>query len=254
MERLEGKVALITGAAEGIGAATAFLFGAEGASLGLMDINKSKGEAIAKELRSRGTKAKFIQTDISNRDEVRRAINSFARSFKGVDILYNNAGGATARDNHLLDMPLDEFDRAIRLNLFGTFLTCRYVIPHMEERGGGSIINTASIRSEIGTPGADGYTSAKGGVVALTRALALQCGDKGIRVNAIAPGAVLTERVRLLMEKGNDSGPTETLVRRHILGLGHPEQIASVALFFASDDSNWITGQILPVDGGATAN
>ena len=105
----------------------------------------------------------------------------------------------------------------------------------------------------IGTPGADGYTSAKGGIVSLTRALALQCAKKQIRVNAIAPGAVLTDRVKSLMDQDNNSGPTENLVKRHMLGLGQPIQVASVALFFASSDSEWVTGQILPVDGGASA-
>ena len=105
----------------------------------------------------------------------------------------------------------------------------------------------------IGTPGADGYTAAKGGIVTLTRALALQLAPKGIRVNAIAPGAVLTERVKAFIAQGNDSGPDEALTRRHLLGLGEPEHVASVALFFASDDSRWVTGQILPVDGGASA-
>ena len=124
----------------------------------------------------------------------------------------------------------------------------------MNQRGGGSIINNASIRSMIGTPGADAYTAAKGGVVTLTRALALQCADQSIRVNAIAPGAVLTERVKKLMEQDNDSGPTQDMIEKHLLGLGHPQQVATVALFFASEDSNWITGQVLPVDGGASVH
>ena len=137
---------------------------------------------------------------------------------------------------------------------FRPLLGCRLVIPYMNQGGGGSIINTASIRSMIGTPGADAYTAAKGGVVTLTRALALQCAAQGIRVNAIAPGAVLTERVKKLMEQDNDSGPTQDMIEKHLLGLGHPQQVATVALFFASEDSNWITGQVLPVDGGASVH
>ena len=171
----------------------------------------------------------------------------------GIDILYNNAGGATPRDDRIMDMPLDEFDRAVALNLFGPFAGCRFAVPHMEKHGGGSIINTAPIRAMIGTPGADGYTAAKGGIVTLTRALALQLGPKGIRVNAIAPGAVLTERVKAFIVQGSDSGPDEDLVRRHLPGLREPEDVASVALFFASDDSKWVTGRILPADGGASA-
>lgn len=251
MGRLSGKIAVITGAAAGIGKASAKLFAKEGATLGLIDIN-GDGQHVADEINASGGTAKFIQTDIVKADDLQAAIEDFAAEFGGIDILYNNAGGATPRDDHLLNMPLDEFDHAIGLNLFGPFAACKFVIPHMERRGGGSIINTASIRSMIGTSGADGYTSAKGGIVTLTRALAVQCAAKGIRVNAIAPGAVLTERVKALIEQGNDSGPDQKMMDRHLLGLGQPEDVAPSAVFFACDDSRWITGQILPVDGGAS--
>ncbi len=254
MKRLQGKVALITGASSGIGRASAKLFADEGATLGLMDIKTDEGEQIAEEITDAGGMAKFLKVDVTDGGQIKTAVETFATDFGGIDILYNNAGGATPRDDHLLNMPLDEFDAAIALNLFGPFAACRSVIPYMGERGGGSIINTASIRSMIGTVGADGYTSAKGGIVTLTRALAVQCAAKGIRVNAIAPGAVLTERVKALMAAGNDSGPDQAMIDKHLLGLGEPEMVAPTALFFACDDSRWITGQILPVDGGASMN
>ena len=252
MNRLQGKIVLITGAAAGIGKASALRFAKEGAVVGLLDLNPA-GIEVAEVIRTQGGQAEFIQADVSDATVQQEAIESPVASLGGVDVLYNNAGGATPLDDHLLKMPLEEFDRAIGLNLFGPFAGCRFVIPHMEQRGGGSIINTASIRSMIGTAGADAYTAAKGGIVTLTRALALQCAPKKIRVNAIAPGAVMTERVKALMAGGNDSGPTEALVNRHLLGLGTPEDVADVALFFASEDSRWVTGQILPVDGGASA-
>ena len=254
MKRLEGKIAIITGASAGIGKASALLYAEEGASLGLIDIDQDGGKKTLEEIRRNGGNVEFFEVDVSSPEAMETTFQAVANAFGGIDILYNNAGGATPRDDHILKMPLDEFDHAIGLNLFGPLLGCRLAIPYMQQRGGGSIINTASIRSMIGTPGADAYTAAKGGVVTLTRALALQCAPQGIRVNAIAPGAVLTERVRNLMEQDNDSGPTQEIIEKHLLGLGHPQQVASVALFFASDDSNWVTGQILPVDGGASAH
>lgn len=254
MGKLSNKVAVITGGSAGIGKASAFLFAKEGCAAGIIDINETDGEQVAQEIRSSGGKATFIKADVSNADQLEAAIEAFADEFGGIDILYNNAGGATPRDDHLLKMPLDEFDHSIGLNLFGPFAACKFAIPHMDKRGGGSIINTASIRAMIGTSGADGYTSAKGGIVALTRALAVQCAAKNIRVNAIAPGAVLTERVKKLMADGNDSGPDQKMVERHLLGMGEPDQVAPVALFFACADSGWVTGQILPVDGGACMN
>ncbi|MDH3452955.1 MAG: SDR family oxidoreductase, partial [Gammaproteobacteria bacterium] len=204
MHRLEGRIALITGAAAGIGKASAELFAAEGAALGLIDINDADGEALAAAINAGGGTARYVHADVANAAAVEHAIEALTGELGGLDVLYNNAGGATPRDDHLLTMPLAEFDHAIGLNLYGPFAACRFAIPHMTARGGGSIINTASIRAMIGTAGADGYTAAKGGIVTLTRALALQCAPKGIRVNAIAPGAVLTERVKKLMAQGND--------------------------------------------------
>jgi NAD(P)-dependent dehydrogenase (short-subunit alcohol dehydrogenase family) len=251
---LEGKSVLITSAGAGIGRASAMLFAAEGARVGVVDIEATMGQRVVDAIEEAGGRAVFVQTDVSDAGAVEAAVNAVAEAFGGLDVLYNNAGGATPHDGSLVDMPLDEFQHAIGLNLFGPFAAIRFAIPWMIERGGGSIINTASIRAMIGTVGADGYTAAKGGIVSMTRALALQLGRHRIRVNAIAPGAVLTERVRGFMANGNDSGPDEALIKRHILGLGEPEDVAKAALFFASDDSRWVTGQILPVDGGASAN
>ena len=254
MERLRDKVALITGGSAGIGRASALLFAAEGAAVGVLDINEHGGRATVAEIRDAGGRATFVRADVAKTDQLEGAFAALVEAFGGLDILYNNAGGATARDGSVSEMPLDEFGHAIGLNLYGPFAACHFAIPLLAARGGGSIINTASIRAMTGTRGADAYTAAKGGIVTLTRALAIQCAPKGIRVNAIAPGGVLTERVRALMAQGSDSGPEKALVRRHLFGLGEPEDVASVALFFASDDSRWVTGQILPVDGGASAN
>ena len=155
MKRLEGKIAIITGASAGIGKASALLYAEEGASLGLIDIDQDGGKKTLEEIRRNGGNAEFFEVDVSSPEAMKSAFQAVADAFGGIDILYNNAGGATPRDDHILKMPLDEFDHAISLNLFGPLLGCRLAIPYMNQRGGGSIINTASIRSMIGTPGAD---------------------------------------------------------------------------------------------------
>jgi NAD(P)-dependent dehydrogenase (short-subunit alcohol dehydrogenase family) len=247
MARLAGKRVIITGAAAGIGRAAARLFAAEGARLALLDVRLDEGEALVRELRDAGADARFFRTDVGDPAAMEAAVSAAAQAWSGLDVMYNNAGGATRADGSVTEIELEEFWRAIRVDLFGTFLGCRFAIPHLARSGGGSIINTASIRALVGTAGADAYTAAKGGVVALTRALALQWAHAKIRVNAIAPGVVLTERVRALLR---DDDPIR---RKTPLGPGEPEDIASLALYLASDESRFVTGAILPADGGASA-
>ncbi len=249
MARLEGKRAFITGGGAGIGAASAELFAREGAKVAVAEINREGGERAAQAAREAGGEAIFLECDVSQPDSVEAAIGEAVAAFGGLDVLYNNAGGASGKDGSLLEMPIEEFWRTIGVDLFGTFLTCRFAIPHMREAGGGSIINTTSIRAMKGTRGADAYTSAKGGVLTLTRALAMQCLPMGIRVNAIAPGAVLTERTRSLGMVSD----TTALDPARPLRTGRPVEIAQMALFLASDESSLVNGAILPVDSGASA-
>jgi NAD(P)-dependent dehydrogenase (short-subunit alcohol dehydrogenase family) len=223
------------------------LFAKEGASVGLLDHKPDLGNATAEDIKAAGGHALCVETDVSDPAQIESAVEAVASKFSGLDILYNNAGGATAKDGKVTDMPLDEFWRTIGVDLFGTFLGCRFAIPYLVERGGGSIINTTSIRAMIGTAGADAYTAAKGGVLTLTKSLALQWADKKIRVNAIAPGVVLSERVRDLVN------PEDPIYKKSILGPSEPEDVAPLALFLASDESKQITGAILPVDSGASA-
>ena len=247
MGRLKGKRVLITGSANGIGRAAARLFAAEGAQLTLCDRDHPHNEEVAHEINRAGGQAQAIQTDVGEPDDMQNAVNAAVDTYGGLDVLYNNAGGATKQDGAITEIELDEFWRTIRVDLFGTVLGCRFAIPHLVSAGGGAIINTTSIRAMTGTEGADAYTSAKGGIITLTRALALQWAKAGIRVNAIAPGVILTDRVRTMLR---DDDPVRV---KTPLGPSEPEDVAPLALYLASNESRQMTGMILPLDGGASA-
>jgi NAD(P)-dependent dehydrogenase (short-subunit alcohol dehydrogenase family) len=247
VRRLEGKTALITGAGRGIGRAAALRFAAEGARVAIAEIGRADGAATARAIESAGGEALFVETDVADPESVAAAVAATVERFGGLQVLHNNAGGATPKDGKVTEIELDEFWRTIGVDLFGTFLGCRYAIPVMVEGGGGSIINTTSIRAMIGTAGADAYTSAKGGVRALTQALALQWAEKNIRVNAIAPGVILTERVKALLRED------DPIFRKSLLGASTPEDVAHMAVYLASDEARKVTGAILPMDSGASA-
>ena len=247
MARLAGKVAFITGAGIGIGRASALLFSAEGAKVAIAEINSDTGAEVERLARDAGGEALFIETDVTNADSVSAALATTEAKFGGIDILYNNAGGATPADGPVTETTDEEFWRAISLDLFGTFLVCKHGIPKLIARGGG--INTTSNVALKALPGRDCYTAAKGGVASLTRSMAAQYAPKKIRVNALAPGAVRTERVAKMLD--NDPN-IQAVVDRHLLGIAEPEDIARSALYLATEDSSMVTGQILSVDSGMT--
>ena len=249
MARLHGKRAIITGGGNGIGAAAAMLFVREGAQVAILDIDREAGERAAAAAEAEGREVLFFETDITEAEQVEAAIDEAAETFGGLDILYNNAGGASARDGSFLDIALDEFWRTISVDLYGTFLASRIAVPYIQDAGGGAVVNTSSIRAMKGTRGADAYTSAKGGIITLTKAMALQCAPLGIRVNAIAPGAVLTERTRSMGMTGDDDGTNPARPIR----TGQPMEVAEMALFLASDEASLVNGAIIPVDSGASA-
>jgi len=253
MARLANKVAFITGGGGGIGRATAERFAEEGAKVVIAEIDKASGQAAAESARARGKNTGgdcvFLHCDIRERGEVAAALDETLRRFGALHILHNNAGGSTARDAPVTEAPDEEFWRVMRLDLWGTFLCSKLGIPHMAKSGGGSIINMSSIVALRALPGRDCYTAAKGAIAALTRSMAVEYAPQKIRVNAIAPGVVLTERVKKLMESAKD---IEKLAATHVMGLGYPIHMADMAVYLASDEAAITTGQVISVDSGAS--
>jgi len=246
MPRLAGKVPIITGAGTGIGRATAVLFAREGAKVAVAEIDAAAGEETA-HLAGRDTI--FIRTDVTDEASVQAAVRTTVQRFGALHVLHNNAGGSTPQDNTVVEAPIEEFWRVIKLDLFGTFLGCRCGIPEIIKAGGGSVINMSSNVALMGIAGRDCYTAAKGGVAAITRSMAVEFAPQRVRVNAIAPSATMTERVRRLVA-GNAA--LTRLADAHLLGLIDPQDIAAMALFLASDESRVVTGQVYPVDSGVT--
>ena len=243
---LVGKVAFITGAGTGIGRATAIRFAHEGATVVVAEINAASGEDTA---HLAGNDAIAIRTDVTDEADLQAAIQATLGKFGALHVLHNNAGGSTQEDDTAVDAPIAEFWRVIKLDLFGTFLGCRFGIPAIIKSGGGSVINMSSNLALMGVPERDCYTAAKGGIAALTRSLAVEFAAQKVRVNAIAPSVTLTERVHRLVA-GNAA--LDNMAKSHLLGLVEPTDIADMALFLASDESRMVTGQICPVDSGVT--
>src|SRR5436305_938939 len=201
MPRLAGRVAFVTGAGNGIGRATAILFAREGARVAIAEIDAQAGEETA---HLAGNETIAIRADVTDPDSLQSAIRATVDKFGRLDVLHNNAGGSTAQDDTAVNAPLDEFWRAIKLDLYGTFLGCRFGIPELITAGEGSVINMSSNVALMGVPGRDCYTAAKGGIAAITRSLAVAYAPQKVRVNAIAPSATLTDRVKKLIEGNTD--------------------------------------------------
>jgi len=250
MGRLEDKVALITGSGAGIGRASAGLFAAEGARVAILEINEDSGAGAEHEIRDAGGEACFIHTDVTEPESVIAAVASTIERYGKLDVLYNNAGGSTLQDAAVTEAPDEEFWRVIKLDLWGTFLVCKHGIPALIENGGGSVINTSSNLAVMGLHGRDCYTAAKGGVASITRSMGVEYAPHNIRVKAVAPAATRTERVVKLAESNE---AIDSMVQRgQLLGWCEPIDIAYMALYLASDESASTTGQVIPVDGGAT--
>jgi NAD(P)-dependent dehydrogenase (short-subunit alcohol dehydrogenase family) len=252
--RLPDKVALITGGTSGIGEATALLFSREGARVAITGRSLERGERLARKIEAAGGQAIFLQSDVRSAEQCRRAVDETLKAFGRLDVLFNNAG--VYYPHTALDCTEEEWDQQIDVNLKGTFLMSKYVLPRMIEQGGGVIINNSSGWGLVGGDAAVAYCASKGGVVLLTKAMAIDHGRQGIRVNCICPGDVdtpmLPEDARMRGLKWQDylAGAANRPMGR----VGTSDEIARAVLFLASDDSSFMTGAALVVDGGGTAD
>ncbi|MDQ3857086.1 MAG: glucose 1-dehydrogenase [Actinomycetota bacterium] len=249
MSRLDGKVVVITGAASGIGREAALLFSSEGARLCIADVSAEDGERTASEC----TDAFFFEADVTSPESVQSMYRATADRYGGIDVLYNNAGIMPADDASILETEPDAWQRVLDVNAKGVYLCCKYGIPHLLERGGGSVVNVASFVALLGAATSQiSYTASKGAVVAMSRELAVEFARRGVRVNALCPGPVETPLLMRLFE----DDPAAYERRRVHLPMGRlatAREVAQGALFLASDESSYVTGSTFLVDGGITA-
>ena len=251
--RLSDKVAIITGAASGIGAATARAFATEGASVIVVDLQKQLGGNVVQMIRAAGGMAEFIAADVSNPGEVVAMIETTAKRHSRVDVLVANAGLQYEKSLH--ETTLEEWDHVINVNLKGMFLCCREVIPHMVNQGGGNIIAMGSVLSQVAEPRLAAYCASKGGILMLTKSIATDYGQHGIRANCICPGYIDTPLGDVYFQKQPDPQEAKRQAGKlHLLGrMGMPDEVARCAVFLASDESSFMTGAALVVDGGLSA-
>jgi NAD(P)-dependent dehydrogenase (short-subunit alcohol dehydrogenase family) len=254
--RLKDKVAIVTGATSGIGRAGAILFAREGAKVVVVGRRKAAGEETVKRIKGIGGKAIFVKADVSKASEIKRMVDETVQTYGKIDILFNNAGILPeASKKQLKDLSEEVWDRVMAVNVKGVFLTSKHVIPEMIKTGGGSIINTSSNVGHIAMKHRSVYVTSKGGVTLLTKAMALDYAPYNIRANCICPAVVETEMASAFLKTARkDKKLWGEMMSKIPLGrVGTPEDVAYAALFLASDESSWITGSSLMVDGGYTA-
>ena len=252
MNRLEGKTALITGAASGIGMETAKLFASEGAKVLVVDVNDSEGEQTAAAIQDSGGEALYQHADVSSSSETEAMIQKAEEKFGALHIIFNNAGIMDSRDDNAMVTEEDVWDLTMAINLKGVFLGCKFGIPALQRAGGGAIINTASFVGLMGaaTPQI-AYTASKGGVIALTRELAVIHARENIRVNALCPGPLRTELLMKFLD--TEEKKQRRLVHIPMGRFGEAREMAQAALYLASEESSYVTGTEFVVDGGITS-
>jgi NAD(P)-dependent dehydrogenase (short-subunit alcohol dehydrogenase family) len=251
--RLENKSAIVTGGAGGIGRATSLAFAAEGARVAVVDVQPGAAEAVAAEIRAAGGMAIALTADVSSESDIERVVADTVAEFGGVDIVFNNAG--IIRRTTAVETTADEWDRVFGVNVKGIFLMCKHVVPVMAANGGGSIVNTGSGWGLKGGAQAISYCASKGAVVNMTRALAIDHGPQGIRVNSVNPGDVNTGMLRdEARQLGQETGSfLAEAADRPLQRMGEPREIAAAVVWLASDESSYVTGSALVVDGGGIA-
>lgn len=245
MNKLAGKVAIVTGAAHGIGRGIAEAFALEGADVAIADVaTAEQAQPVLDAIRQSGRKALFVRTDVADEQQVRAMVDSVLETFGHVDILVNNAGIFT--QSLVEAMPIEDWDRVLNVNLRGTFLCTRYVLPHLLEQGGGRVINIASQLGYLGGREVAHYSASKGGVIAFTKALAREVSTRNVLVNAIAPGPIVTDLLRSETEEWKAAKLAELPIGR----FGEVSEVAPTAVFLASDDASYYVGQTLGPNGG----
>ncbi len=249
MSKLDGKVAVITGAASGMGRATALLFASEGAGVVVADLNSRGGEDVVSEIAAKGGRAIYQRTDVTSEADIKSVIDRAMREYGRLDITYNNAGvgGAVGR---LTDIKAEDWDKTFHILTRAVFFGIKHSIEPMKKSGGGSIISTSSVAGLRGVAGLHAYSAAKAAVVSITQSAAIELGHDRIRVNCICPGGVVTPLVARGVPGGEDVVAKNMARMQPIPRAGRPEDIARMALFLASDDSEWISGTAMVVDGG----